>query len=124
MVEDEREIVVVDDDSSMSQAIERLLMSSGWKARSFASAEDLMVWDQRAGMAFLILDIQLPGMSGLDLHEHLASCGIRPPVVFITGYDRQIFRQRAEQAGAVAYLAKPFPGHLLTDAIRRHLSAA
>jgi FixJ family two-component response regulator len=124
MVEEVREIVVVDDDSSMSQAIERLLVTSGWKARSFASAEDLMVWDQRAGMAFLILDIQLPGMSGLDLHEHLASSGICPPVVFITGYDQPYFRQRAEQAGAVAYLTKPFPGQLLTDAIRRHLSAA
>jgi len=124
MAGDEREIVVVDDDSSMSQAIERLLVTSGWKARSFASAEDLLVWDQRAGMAFLVLDIQLPGMSGLDLYQHLASSGILPPVVFITGYDQQIFRQRAEQAGAVAYLTKPFPGKLLTDAIRRHLSAA
>jgi len=124
MAERDREIVVVDDDGSMSQAIERLLVTSGWKARSFASAEDLMVWEQRAGIVFLVLDIQLPGMSGLDLQEHLASCGIRPPVVFITGYDRPIFRQRAEQAGAVAYLTKPFPGLLLTDAIRRHLSAA
>ncbi|RYD67950.1 MAG: response regulator [Verrucomicrobiaceae bacterium] len=124
MVEEVREIIVVDDDSSMSQAIERLIVTSGWKARSFASAEDLMLWDQRAAIVFLILDIQLPGMSGLDLHQHLASFGIRPPVVFITGYDRPIFRQRAEQAGAVAYLTKPFSGQLLTDAIRRHLSAA
>jgi FixJ family two-component response regulator len=124
MAEEDREIVVVDDDSSMSQAIERLLVTSGWKTRSFASAEDLMLWDQRAGIVFLVLDIQLPGMSGLDLREHLVSCGIHPPVVFITGYDRPIFRQRAEQAGAAAYLTKPFPGQLLTDAIRRHLSAA
>ena len=124
MVGEEREIVVVDDDSSMSQAIERLLVTSGWKARSFASAEDLLVWDRRGGIIFLVLDIQLPGMSGLDLHQHLATCGIKPPVVFITGYDRPHFRQRAELAGAVAYLTKPFPGQLLTDAIRRHLSAA
>lgn len=124
MVEEDREIVVVDDDSSMSQAIERLLVTSGWKARSFASAEDLLVWEKHAGIIFLILDIQLPGMSGLDLHQHLVSCGICPPVVFITGYDQPYFRQRAEQAGAVAYLTKPFPGQLLTDAIRRHLSAA
>jgi FixJ family two-component response regulator len=124
MAEEDREIVVVDDDSSMSQAIERLLVTSGWKTRSFASAEDLLVWDQRAGIVFLVLDIQLPGMSGLDLHENLVSVGISPPVVFITGYDRPIFRQRAEQAGAAAYLTKPFPGRFLTDAIRRHLSAA
>jgi FixJ family two-component response regulator len=124
MVGDEREIVVVDDDSSMSQAIERLIVTSGWKARSFASAEDLLVWDQLTGIVFLVLDIQLPGMSGLDLHQHLASCGVHPPVVFITGYDQPHFRQRAELAGAVAYLTKPFSGHLLTDAIRRHLSAA
>jgi len=124
MVEGEREIVVVDDDSSMSQAIERLLVSSGWKARSFSSAEDLLVWDQRAGVVFLVLDIQLPGMSGLDLQQELASSGVHPPVAFITGYDRPHFRQRAEQAGAVAYLTKPFPGQFLTDAIRRHLSAA
>ena len=124
MVEEKREIVVVDDDSSMSQAIERLLVSSGWNARSFASAEEFLIWERHAGINFLILDIQLPGMSGLDLHQHLVSSGISPPVVFLTGYDQPYFRQRAEQAGAVAYLTKPFPGQLLTDAIRRHLSAA
>jgi FixJ family two-component response regulator len=67
------------------------------------------VWLQRAGIVVLVLDIQLPGMSGMDLHQYLASGGIRPPVVFSTGYDRPHFRLRAEQAGAVAYLTMPFP---------------
>lgn len=124
MVEGNRDIVVVDDDASMSQAIERLLTSSGWRARCFASAEDLLEWGNVGEAAVLVLDIQLPGMSGLELQRHLVSSGVRLPVVFITGHDQQLLREKAEQAGALAYLTKPFPGHLLTDVIRRHLRAA
>jgi FixJ family two-component response regulator len=118
------EIIVVDDDAGMSRAIERLLMTSGWKARSFPSAEEFLASDSVDNVGILILDIQLPGMSGLDLHKQLAAAGIRPPAIFITAHDHPFLREKAELAGAVAYFTKPFEGQLLIDAVRRHLKAA
>ena len=119
-----REIIVVDDDMSMSQAIERLLAAAGCKARIFASAEDLLQSSSSAGAAVLILDIQLPGMSGLDLCRRLLAAGEVPPVIFITGKDRPGTRDEALRSGAVAYLTKPFAGQELIRAIRQHLPAA
>lgn len=119
-----QEIAIIDDDASMSQAIERLLTAAGWRVHSFSSAETFLAWDGLGSVSLLIVDIHLPGISGLELHQRLASEGIAPPVIFITGHDRPFIRQKAEQAGAVAYLTKPFPGHLLIDVVRRHLEAA
>jgi FixJ family two-component response regulator len=118
------EIIVVDDDMSMSQAIERLLAAAGCKARTFASAEELLESGASAEAAVLILDIQLPGMSGLDLCRHLVAAGDVPPVIFITGQDRPGTRDQALRSGAVAYFTKPFAGQELIRAIRQHLPAA
>lgn len=118
------EIIVVDDDMSMSQAIERLLAAAGLQARFFASAEELLASGAAAGAAILISDIQLPGMSGLDLYRRLAAGGHAPPVIFITGQDRQNARNQAIESGAAAYFTKPFAGHELIRAIRQHLPAA
>ena len=93
-----QEIIVVDDDMSMSQAIERLLVAAGWRVRSFASAEELLASGASADAAVLILDIQLPGMSGLELHRHLAAGGTVTPVIFITAQDRPNTRDRARQS--------------------------
>lgn len=111
-------IIVVDDDDGVSRAIERMLKISGWLARSFSSAEQFLAWEDFEKADFLILDIQLPGMSGLDLRDHLAGIGVRPPVVFITGHDRPDFRERALRGRPAAYLIKPFPAKDLIDSVR------
>jgi FixJ family two-component response regulator len=117
-------IIVVDDDDGVSRAIERTLKTSGWLARSFSSAEQFLAWEDFRTAEFLILDIQLPGMSGLDLRDHLRGIGICPPVIFITGHDRPDFRERAMEKDAVAYLTKPFPAQELIDALRSRLDPA
>jgi FixJ family two-component response regulator len=116
-------IVVVDDDPSMNQALERLLGAAGLRVRAFTSSEALLASDAIAEASCLVLDIELPGLSGLDLQFHLASSGVSLPVVFITGHDHPIFRQKAGLAGA-DYLTKPFAGSDLLRAVRRHLNAA
>lgn len=115
-------LIIVDDDPSMSEAMVRLLATSGWAVLSYISAEELLAAERAGNAALLILDIQLPGMSGPELQQHLADEGICPPVIFITGYDRPSFRAKAEEAGA-AYLAKPFHGHQLIETIRLRLPA-
>lgn len=114
-------IIIVDDDDGVSRAIERMLKTSGWLARSFSSAEQFLAWEGFSTADFLILDIQLPGMSGLELRDHLGGAGIHPPVVFITGHDRPFLRERALEKGAVAYLTKPFPAQDLIEAVRSRL---
>jgi FixJ family two-component response regulator len=114
-------IIVVDDDAGMSRAISRMLMISGWSSTSFVSAEELLGSPALQNASLLIVDIQLPGISGLELHERLMDTLIPPPVIFITGQDRPSLRERAMRAGAVAYLIKPFPGQELIDAVRRLL---
>ncbi|MES2467459.1 MAG: response regulator [Verrucomicrobiota bacterium] len=118
------EIIVVDDDASMSQAIGRLLSAVGWKSRSFASAEALLASGASAGATVLIFDIHLPGMSGLELHRQLTAGGPVAPVIFITAQDRAETRDLARQSGAAAYFTKPFAGRELIQAIRHHLPAA
>jgi FixJ family two-component response regulator len=109
----EQTIVVVDDDAAMNQALERLLNAAGFRAVTFSSAEALLQ-DGCAGKAeCLILDVHLPGLSGFELRRCLALSGITPPVIFVTAYDEPTSRQQAEQAGALGYLSKPFPGRAL-----------
>lgn len=117
------EIIVVDDDTGMSQAIERLLSAVGWKSRSFASAEDLLSSGASAGAAVLILDIQLPGISGWELFRQLKAGGPVAPVIFITAQDRPHTRDLARQSGAAAWFTKPFSGNELIQAIRDQLPA-
>ncbi len=118
------EIIVVDDDTSMSQAIERLLAAAGWKSRSFASAEALLDSGAGRGAAVLILDIHLPGMSGLELYRRLSAAGNVPPAIFITARDRPDARDLVSGAGAAACFTKPFAGSDLIRAIRLRLPAA
>lgn len=124
MADESLEIIIVDDDASMGQAIERQLTASGWKTRSFSSAEDFLDSEAVDSAAFLILDIHLPGMSGFELKHGLAADGIRLPVIFITGHDRPQFRKMAEQVGAIAYLIKPFEGQSMISAIRNHFKTS
>lgn len=118
-----REIIIVDDDTGMSQAIERLLAAAGLKAHSFTCVEELLSSGDCIRAGILILDIQLPGMSGLELIRHPSMAGLLPPVIFITGQDRPNIKEQALLAGAADYFIKPFAGSDLLHSIRLHLLA-
>jgi DNA-binding response OmpR family regulator len=118
-------IVVVEDDASMSQAIERVLRAGGFAAALFASAEAALEAGAVAAADGLVLDIHLPGMSGFELYRQLASAGKPTPAVFITARDEPATRNEAEGLGGDgSYLPKPFSGRDLlgavTLALRRH----
>ena len=113
-------IAIVDDDPAMRQAVGRLCAAVALPSRCFSSAEEFLASDAVDSVSFLILDVQLPGRSGFELHEHLLERGIQLPVVFITGQDQPHRRTKARQAGAAAYLTKPFPAADLIAALRGH----
>jgi FixJ family two-component response regulator len=108
-------IVVVEDDSSMSQAIERILRIGGFAAVMFASAEAAV--DAAIKADCLILDIYLPGISGFEFYRHLALVGEKAAVIFITAHDEPSAREEAENLGASSFLAKPFSGRTLLEAV-------
>jgi len=113
-------IVVVEDDASMLQALERILQAGGFTAVSFASGEAALEADAAADC--LVLDIHLPGMSGFELYRRLARAGKEVPVIFITARDEPAVRDEAERlGGAGSYLPKPFSGRDLLEAITQRL---
>jgi len=110
---------IVDDDLSIRRALTRLLKSLGVETVVFNSAEAFLQagpWDLEA---CLILDVQMPGMKGWDLLEHLRAAGIALPVIIITAYNDAQTHDRAMQAGIVAYLQKPFDDQTLLEALRQ-----
>jgi FixJ family two-component response regulator len=113
-------VYVIDDDASLLRALRRLLAAGGFRVCTFSSAEDFL---ESATMtpACLVLDVHLGGLSGLDLQEHLLASGRKIPVVFITAHDDALTRERAQRAGAVDYLRKPFNDELLIAGIQRAL---
>jgi FixJ family two-component response regulator len=111
-------VYVIDDDESIRRALKRLLRSMGYHAVTFESAEDFMEATSCRGEGCLVLDIRLPGMTGLDLQEKLASSGAKYPVIFMTAHDNTQWQERAKKAGAVAYLRKPFDEQSLLNAIQ------
>ena len=116
-VDQHQSIVVVEDDAGMSKAIARLLRAAGFQPVSFASAEELLQTEAADSAACLVLDIHLPGLSGLELRRLLFSSGRAKPVIFITGQDEPSLRDEAQRLGC-AYFRKPFEGKALLEAIR------
>jgi FixJ family two-component response regulator len=114
-------ISVVDDDESIRRTTTRLIESFGFRAAAFESAEGLLKSDELQDTSCLIVDVQMPGMNGLQLQSHLAAAGRGIPVIFITAYDDKESRRRAMQAGAVAFLGKPFSDEQLLQTIRSTL---
>ncbi|MCE5243343.1 MAG: response regulator [Syntrophobacteraceae bacterium] len=112
-------VLVVDDDESVRKAMKRLLVSNGYRVLTFESAEDLLVSSFARGNVCLVLDICLPGLSGLDLYARLSASGVKCPVIFMTAHDEPRWLEMAERAGAVAFLRKPFEEHSLLDAVVR-----
>jgi FixJ family two-component response regulator len=114
-------IAIVDDDESVRNAVHGVLKSVGMTARTFASAEEFLLAGQRS--ACLITDIQMPGMTGLELQAKLAEANNRIPVIFITAYGSAKTRTRAMGAGAVAFLEKPFDDDVLLENVRAALQS-
>ena len=114
-------ISIIDDDESIRNAVESLIAARGFVAVTFASAEAFLQSDDVLRTSCLITDIQLPGMSGLDLQDHLRARGYQVPVIFITAFPEENFRRRAEAGGAVAFLAKPFDSRTLIERITEAL---
>ena len=114
-------ISVVDDDESIRRTTTLLIESFGFRAVVFESAESLLKSDQLHETSCLIVDVQMPGVNGLQLQRHLAASGCKLPVIFITAYDNKESRQQAMQAGAVGFLSKPFNDELLLETIRATL---
>ncbi len=114
-------ISVVDDDESIRRTTTLLIESFGFRAAAFESAEGFLRSGQLHDTSCLIVDVQMPGMNGLQLQSHLAAEGCGVPIIFITAYDNKESRRRAMQAGAVAFLAKPFSDEQLLQTIRSTL---
>ncbi len=114
-------ISVVDDDESVRRATKLLIESFGYRAAVFESAEVFLRSGQLHDTSCLIVDVQMPGISGLELQSHLAAKGCSIPIIFITAYGNETSRQQAMQAGAVAFLDKPFSDEQLLKNIRSAL---
>jgi len=114
-------ISVVDDDESLRRSLSNLLRSVGFGVETFASADEFLRSAQRENTGCLVLDLQMPGMSGLDLLRQLAFRDSRIRVVILTAHGDEETRRRSLQAGAVAFLDKPFHSDALLDAVRAAL---
>jgi FixJ family two-component response regulator len=115
-------IAIVDDDDSMRAALHGLLESAGLRARPFASAEEFLESGEPRRCGCLIADIQMPGMSGLDLQAALKADGIPIPIIFITAHGDERMRMQALRSGAVEFLAKPFDDEVLLETVRAALT--
>jgi FixJ family two-component response regulator len=113
-------IAIVDDDKLVGRSLARLMKSVGFKVEAFASAEDFLQRGNLHNTACLILDVKLPGMSGLDLQRQLAPHH-HLPIIFVSAHDNQGTQDQALQAGAVAFLRKPFSKEALLNGIHSAL---
>src|SRR6267142_449559 len=119
----EQFIAIVDDDASIRQAATNLFRSMGFKVRAFASAEEFLSCGAVDDVSCLVLDVQMPGLGGLDLQSHLAAIDRHIPIVFVTGYPDDGVRTKAMQSGAVCFLTKPVETGDLLDGLRSALTA-
>ena len=110
-------VFAVDDDPSMREALARLFRSIGMRAQIFASAQDFLKFKRPDAPACLVLDVRLPGLSGLDLQRELTAADCAIPIIFITGHGDIPMSVEAMKAGAVEFLTKPFRDQALLDAI-------
>ena len=114
-------IAIVDDDVMVCEATKDLVETFGFNARTFTSAGEFLRSDCVSGASCLIADVQMPGISGLQLHHQLISFGRRIPVIFMTAFPDDRVRKRALRAGAVCYLGKPLDSGTLLRCIRAAL---
>jgi DNA-binding NtrC family response regulator len=117
-------VFVVDDDASIRDSLEDLIGSAGFNVRTFASAHEFLTHQYPDAPACLILDVQLPGLSGLDLQEELAKLNIQIPIIFVSGYGDIPMTVRAMKAGAIEFLTKPFRDEDLLNAVEQAINSA
>src|SRR5208337_4999787 len=114
-------VFVVDDDISVRESLELLIRYEGWQTETFSSAQEFLVRPRAFVPNCLVLDVSLPGLSGLDLQKRIGDDRGEMPIIFITGYGDIPMTVRAMKAGAVEFLTKPFADDVLLDAIRQAL---
>ena len=115
-------VFIVEDDHSMRNALNNLLRSAGLDSQLFASAEEFLDADRPDLPSCLVLDVRLPGLGGLDLQQELLTKNVPIPIIFITAHGDISMSLRAIEAGAVAFLTKPFRDQDLLDAIQASLT--
>ncbi len=123
MIQSRALVAVIDDDESVREALPDLLREFGYDAAGFASAEAFLASDQFGRSACLVLDIAMPGMSGLDLQQEMARRGRHLPIVFITAHGDEEVCRRLRRPGAVECLLKPFSDTTLLAALRSLLDS-
>jgi FixJ family two-component response regulator len=114
-------IAIVDDDEPLREALGSVMKAAGFSPRTFASAEQFLACDDCDETACLILDVRLPGMSGIELQKHLSQTNSQLPIVFVTAHGDAALRDALMRAGAVALLYKPVRSDALLKEIRRAL---
>ena len=112
-------VFVVDDDVSVRESLEFLILSEGWQPETFASAQEFLARPRVLVPSCLVLDVSLPGFNGLDLQKRVAAERTDMPIIFITGYGDVPMTVRAMKAGAVDFLTKPFNDEVLLSALRQ-----
>ena len=110
-------VFIVDDDTSVRNALKRLLQSIGYQVKNFDSAQAFLEHGPHDEPACLILDVRMPGMSGIELQEQLIHAGLEMPIIFITGHGSIPMSVKAMKAGAVDFIEKPFDDQKLIDAV-------
>jgi FixJ family two-component response regulator len=121
MTEAQAIVFVIDDDAAMREALQSLIRSVGLRVETFASAREFLTSQRPDAPACLVLDVRLPGLSGLDLQRELSEAEIHLPIIFITGHSDIPMTAQAMKAGAVEFLTKPFSDQDLLDAIQQAL---
>jgi FixJ family two-component response regulator len=111
-------IAIVDDDASVRKGLERLIRSLGWKTETFGSAQEFLASSRTDAPTCIVLDLQLPGLSGLDLQKHITEAGVEIPVVFLTGHGDIPACVKAMKAGAIEFLTKPVDEQHLLNAVQ------
>lgn len=114
-------IFIVDDDESVREAMKNLIQHLGYDTEAFASAEDCLDCGHIAEAACLISDVQMPGMTGFDLHCRLVADGYRIPVIFMSAHPGEALRAAAMEAGAIGFLDKPLDVRRLNDCLNKAL---
>lgn len=119
---DTRTVFVVDDDADLRASIQGLLKSAGLRSEGYETAEQFLQRDPWSGPGCLILDVSLPGMSGLDFQQQLRRAGLQIPIIFVTGHGDIPMSVKAMKSGAVEFLTKPFDDSELLDAVQQALT--
>ena len=117
-------IAIVDDDDAVREAMKLLMRSWGYHASTFGSADEFLNSEQVDDTSCLITDVQMPGLSGIELQDRLVARGHRIPIIFITAFSDETVRVRAMKAGALAFLIKPVDPHHLVEHLEKALKAA